>query len=103
MALLGVFAQGFAGPSAAIAGKEGTRMAAITVFMGSPNDLAHERRQFRETIEQLNKGFGDGYGVQFQALGWEDAPATTGRRVQDVINEYIDICDVFILVLKRRW
>lgn len=75
----------------------------ISVFIASPGDLAKERDLFRTTIDNLNEGFGDGAGVEFEALGWEDTLATTGRRNQSVINEEIDRCDVFILTLYRRW
>ncbi len=56
-----------------------------------------ERRAFKDVIEELNDGFGDGAGVKFEALGWEDTLASTGRRSQGVINREIDRCDVFIL------
>jgi len=51
----------------------------------------------------LDDGFGDGAGVKFEALGWEDTLASTGRRSQEVINREIDCCDVFILAMHRRW
>jgi hypothetical protein len=41
---------------------------------------------FKAVIDELNGGFGDGAGVRFVALGWEDTLATTGRRAQGVIN-----------------
>lgn len=75
----------------------------ISVFIASPSDLAEERRLFRKVIEELNTGFGDGADVEFEALGWEDTLASTGRRNQGVINQEIDRCDVFILTLYRRW
>ena len=76
----------------------------IAVFIASPNDLAIERKLFRKAIDHLNDdGFGEGAVVRFEALGWEDTLATTGRRSQGVINQEIDRCDVFILVLNRRW
>ncbi len=75
----------------------------IAVFIASPGDLGAERERFRETIVKLNDGFGDGRGVTFEALGWEDTLAVSGRRSQGVINRDIDLCDVFILVLNRRW
>ncbi len=75
----------------------------IPVFIASPGDLAIERKRFKTTIETLNHGFGDGMGVEFQALGWEDILASTGRRNQGVINEDINRCEVFILCLHRRW
>ena len=75
----------------------------IRVFMASPGDLAVERRVYKDTIDLLNMGFGDGAEVRFFPLGWENILATTGPRVQNVINGEIDSCDVFILVLHRRW
>jgi len=44
----------------------------IRVFIASPGDLAPERRAFKAQVDELNKGFGDGAGVQFVPLGWED-------------------------------
>jgi hypothetical protein len=58
----------------------------ISVFIASPRDLAVERRAFRDGILELNKGCGEGADVEFEALGWEDTLATTGRRNQGVIN-----------------
>ena len=75
----------------------------ISVFIASPGDLSHERRQFRDAIHQLNVGFGDGADIEFEPLGWEDTLASTGRRNQGVINEEIDRSDVFILAMHRRW
>jgi tetratricopeptide (TPR) repeat protein len=79
----------------------GTRT--IHVFIASPGDLAVERRAFKDVVDELNSGFGDGAGVKFVPLGWEDTLATTGRRSQGVINKEIDRCDVFVLALHRRW
>ena len=75
----------------------------IRVFIASPNDLAEERRKFRDAITVLNIGFGDGANVEFIPLGWEDTLASMGRRSQGVINQDIDTCDVFILTMHRRW
>lgn len=75
----------------------------ISVFIASPSDLASERKAFKETVEELNKGFGDGAGVEFRPYGWEDENAETGRRVQGVINKRIAEADLFVLVLHRRW
>ena len=75
----------------------------IRVFIASPGDLQEERKGFRDVVEELNLGFGDGADVEFIPLGWEDTLATTGRRPQAVINDEIDLCDVFILVFHRRW
>ena len=75
----------------------------IAVFIASPGDLSVERRAFRDCIDGLNIGFGDGKDVVFEPLGWENTLASTGRRNQGVINAEIDRCDVFILAMHRRW
>jgi tetratricopeptide (TPR) repeat protein len=75
----------------------------IRVFMASPGDLKKERGLFKDVIESLNIGFGDGADVKFIADGWEDQNASTGKRVQELFNEKIDKCDVFILALHMRW
>src|SRR5579863_9014135 len=75
----------------------------IKVFIASPGDLAVERRAFKEVIDGLNLGYGRGAKVTFEALGWEDALSTTGRRAQSVINQDVDDCDVFLLVMWKRW
>ena len=75
----------------------------IHVFIASPGDLVVERRAFKDVIDELNDGFGDGAGVRFVALGWEDTLASTGRRSQAVINREVDRSDVFILAMHRRW
>jgi tetratricopeptide (TPR) repeat protein len=75
----------------------------IKVFIASPGDLAVERRAFKDVIDELNAGFGRGANVRFEPLGWEDALSTVGRRSQAVINQDIDACDIFVLVMWRRW
>ncbi len=75
----------------------------VSVFIASPGDLTEERKIFRSTIDNLNSGFGIGADVEFVPLGWEDTLASTGRRSQSVINDDIDRCDIFILLMYRRW
>jgi len=75
----------------------------ISVFIASPGDLSLERAKFKEVVDALNKEFASGENVEFEALGWEDILASTGRRTQSVINQDIDRCDIFILCLHRRW
>ncbi|MFT3788336.1 MAG: tetratricopeptide repeat protein [Tepidisphaeraceae bacterium] len=84
-------------------GSEGRSLRTIKVFIASPGDLTIERRVFKDTIDELNKGFGRGADVEFKPLGWEDALSTVGRRAQSVINKDVDSCDVFFLVMWCRW
>jgi hypothetical protein len=75
----------------------------IKVFIASPRDLALERRAFKDTIDELNKGFRRVADVEFVPLGWEDTLSQVGRRSQSVINADVDACDVFVLVMRPRW
>ncbi len=75
----------------------------IPVFIASPNDVASERKRFKAVIGDLNRGFGEGANVVFDPLGWEDTLSTVGRRSQSVINLEVDKCEVFILVMWKRW
>ncbi|MEO0574209.1 MAG: tetratricopeptide repeat protein [Pseudomonadota bacterium] len=75
----------------------------IKVFMASPGDLTEERAAFRDQIRILNQGFGEGAGVNFVPLGWEDVPPTTGNRPQALINELIDSCELIFVAFYERW
>jgi hypothetical protein len=79
------------------------RFKEFRVFIASPGDLSPERKVFKDTIDKINQGYGQGAKIKFVAYGWEDELATTGFRVQSVINKQIDQTDVFVLVLHRRW
>jgi len=73
------------------------------VFIASPGDLAVERRAFKEVIDELNGGFGDGAGVKFVPFGREDKLASTGRHSQKVLNRKIERSDGLMLAVHRRW
>ena len=75
----------------------------IKVFFASPGDLESERKVFREHIDVLNLGYGDGANVVFIPLGWEIILSSTGPRPQDLFNKLVDECDVFFLVYNQRW
>ncbi len=51
----------------------------IKVFIASPSDLAIERRAFKDQVDLLNLGFGDGAGVEFVPVGWEEALGAAHR------------------------
>jgi hypothetical protein len=40
---------------------------------------------------------------RFIPLGFEDVLATSGHRPQDLINNLVDACDIFVLAYHRRW
>ena len=75
----------------------------ISVFIASPEDHTAERKWFRTAISRLNAEFADRADVKFEPLGREDGPPPTGRQDRSVVNEEIDRCDVFVMVMHRSW
>ncbi|MDD2336901.1 MAG: tetratricopeptide repeat protein [Geobacteraceae bacterium] len=73
------------------------------VFIDSSNDLAVERQAFLKAIELLNLGHTDDAKARLLPMGWEDPLAATCPQTEAIINEEIDSCDVFILVLHQQW
>ena len=74
----------------------------INVFIASPSDLSEERQELRNVVERLNKVFGKRLNIQIELLGWEDTlPSFT--RPQEQINKDVEICDLFIGILWKRW
>lgn len=72
------------------------------VFIASPGGLEDERRAFAKEIEDYNRIEAVHRGVIFQAVGWEDTLPGIGRP-QSIINEELEECDYFILLLHDRW
>ncbi len=75
----------------------------IRVFIASPGGLEVARRAFKDKIDELNNGFGDGAGVEFVPLGWEDTLSPAGQRVQSEINKDVESCHLFLLLLDKVW
>lgn len=77
------------------------RMEVLRVFLASPGDLAEERAIARAVVENVNRIVST-VNWRIELLGWEDTlPAFC--RPQEHINRYVDVCDLFIGVLYRRW
>ena len=72
------------------------------VFIASPGGLSEERTAFRNLIESYNRSEALPRGIMFQAVGWEDTLATSGRP-QALINEDLRQCDYFVMMLWDRW
>jgi tetratricopeptide (TPR) repeat protein len=72
------------------------------IFIASPSGLNTERKAFAEIIDEYNKSDAQHRGVSFRAVGWEDTLPSMGRP-QKLINEELEQCDFFILLLHNRW
>jgi HEAT repeat protein len=73
----------------------------LTAFIGSPSDLGPERSAARSLIDEINRVIRD-LGWQIDLLGWEDT-LPGASRPQELINDDIRRCDLFIGLLWHRW
>ena len=72
------------------------------VFIASPRGLEDERQKFFETIQEYNHIEALPVNIQFIPVGWEYTLPGIGRS-QSIINEEVQICDYFLLILWDRW
>src|ERR1035438_7224554 len=73
----------------------------LTVFIASPSDLADERKKAFEIAAEISVLFKK-KGLSIDLLGWEDRLPGYGRP-QSQINQDVEVCDLFIGLLWRRW
>ena len=74
----------------------------LRVFLASPGDLKDERIAIRDVVIEFNESWADALGYQIDLMGWEDTVSRVGRP-QDIINQELDKCDLFIGMIWRRW
>lgn len=76
----------------------------IKVFIGSPDDLQEERNLFKDVVESANKLHAHSMGFHLEPVMWEDTLPGRANRCQELINdEDLKECDVFVLLLWKRW
>lgn len=74
----------------------------LNVFVASPGDLSQERDLLKQKVERLNKIIGRNLGWHIELFGWEDT-LPGANRPQSLINKDVEICDLFIGLLWKRW
>ncbi len=79
-----------------------TKQTISRIFVASPGDLAEERRRFPKILEKLNQIKANALGVHLEPLGWEDTLPGMGRP-QALINKDVERCDLFVMLLWKRW
>ena len=72
----------------------------INIFIISPNDVNEERAIAKEVCQELDKAIG--MGTEINAILWEDHPMTYHKNAQANIDNVLDTCDIFIVVLWHR-
>lgn len=79
-----------------------TKLEVAKCFIASPSDLFEERNVFPSILQLLNDVVGHRLNHQLEPLGWEEAQPTWGRP-QELINQDVRQCDVFVMLLWKRW
>lgn len=74
----------------------------IRVFLASPGDLQDERRLAKDAIDEINKQIAPRLGFRVELMAWEETLPGYGRP-QDIINQELDICELFIGMMWKKW
>ncbi|MDE0400244.1 MAG: DUF4062 domain-containing protein [Candidatus Poribacteria bacterium] len=74
----------------------------LRIFIASPSDLKEERKVVREEIEEFNRSWASEFGYRLEPAGWEETVSGCGRP-QQLINQGVDRCHLFIGMVWRRW
>jgi hypothetical protein len=73
----------------------------LLIFVGSPGDLPEERSVVREAALSVTSSMSE-LGIRLSVYGWEEQQPARGRP-QELINQQVDTCDIFIGLMYRRW
>jgi hypothetical protein len=75
----------------------------FSIFLASPGDLKPEREAARDIVNAINSTLQKaGYGWQIELQRWEETSPGFGRP-QELINEMVDDCELFVGILWERW
>ena len=72
----------------------------INLFVISPNDVKEERQIAKEVCEEFNNLVGR--KIEVTAILWEYHPMSYHKNAQENIDNVLDKCDIFVVILWRR-
>lgn len=80
----------------------------LKIFIAAPVDVSRERALALRVLEQINQTSLETIGLSFEPLRWENLPpviqpTVSEDRVQTLVNSLVDSCQVFVLILYRRY
>jgi hypothetical protein len=74
------------------------------VFISAPLDVGRERGEVVRVLEEINNTSLPTIGIGFEAVLWERLPPLpAGHSIQEAIHSTLEHCEVFILILHRRY
>ena len=75
----------------------------LNLFLSSPGDVGEERKAVKAIVEKINKLVARPNGLFFELREWEHIPLGKAIRTQEIINPYVQDCDVYIGILNKRF
>lgn len=76
----------------------------IKVFLASPTDVAREGELVRETLDSINRTFGEKEGVRFEVKNWKtDSYPAYGSDGQNLLNDQIADMSQYDLFVGIMW
>ncbi len=79
----------------------------LRAFISSPSDVVEERRAAERVIKAVSTTCKETLGVELECVTWDDlvpqTPKLPEERIQDILNAEIPKCQVFILILWKRY
>lgn len=79
----------------------------LKIFISSPSDVPKERKFVEKVIKDINDKCCDDLGLSLKIINWENmtpsTPNLSKEKIQDIINEKVRECNIFILILNRRY
>ena len=76
----------------------------VAIFVGSPGDVAEERKIVSQTVDDLNVSLASWRGIVLELKRWETHVwPGFGKDAQDVINERVGQYDIFVGIFWNRF
>ena len=78
----------------------------LRVFVASPGDVERERRYVTQVLQSVNHVCCEPLGVLMEDTSWPTLPPVIpaeGQTVQEVLQNRVAECDVFILILNQSY
>ena len=79
----------------------------LRAFISSPKDVAAERAITENVIKAVGITCKDTLGIDLECVTWQNfipqAPKLPEERIQDILNEEVRKCHIFILILWKRY
>jgi len=84
-----------------------TTYQSLTAFISTPKDVSREREIAKQVVERINLTCKETLGLEMEIISWDQLPPAATKlpkeRIQDVLDQYVAKCNIFILILYKRY